>query len=218
MQTKEKIIQVATEVFNQQGFAQVSLRELAQRIGISRGNLAYHFKDKDRLLAAIAQEMWGKIEGERQKSRQFPSFQNLHNEVQLLYKIQQEYAFIFLDPHVLNHPELKETFRQQTQQFLQDNKAAIGFAIKLGNLKPEPFPGLYDQLAFSTWMLSFFWIHQQVVRGKQVGEDGEKLVWSLLLPHFTKKGLASFKDYFGEPYFESLGDFMNLDLSIPIHF
>ena len=104
MDTKDKIIQSATKMFNAKGYAAVTLYELAQNIGISRGNLIYHFKDKDILLKAIATQLWGKMEKERSKARNFPSFENLHNEVQLYYKFQKEYAFIFLDTHVLSHP------------------------------------------------------------------------------------------------------------------
>ena len=216
--TKEIIIQAATQTFNKYGFGVVSLHELAQKIGISRGNLTYHFKDKEVLLEAIANEMWQKIETQRNQSRQFPSFQNLHNEVQLYYRFQKEYAFIFLDTHVLNHPLIKKRFREITQQTIQDNKAAIAFAIKMGNMKPEPLPGIYANIAFITWMLSFFWLSQQIIRGEKPREDGEKMIWSILVPHFTEKGIESFKAFFGDNYYESLGPSFEADLNTLINF
>ena len=216
--TKEKILSAATQSFNQQSFGAVSLHELAQRLGISRGNLTYHFKDKEVLLEAIANEMWSKIETQRNQSRQFPSFQNLHNEVQLYYKFQKEYAFIFLDTHVLNHSVIKEKFRQITQQTIKDNKAAIAFSIKMGNMKPEPIPGMYSNIAFITWMLTFFWLSQQIIRGKKTKEDGEKMIWSILIPHFTEKGTQSFKAFFGDDYYKSLGPSFEADLNTLISF
>ena len=216
--TKEKIMATATKSFNQNGFGAVTLHELAQTLGMSRGNLAYHFKDKNTLLEAIAAEMWAKIEASRNKSRQFPSFENLHNEVQLYYRFQKEYAFIFLDTHVLNHPTIKQKFRELTAQTIADNKAAIAFSIKIGNLKPEPVSGLYHNIALITWMLTFFWLPQQIIRGEKTGEDGEKMIWSILLPHFTDKGIQSFKSFFGADYFESLGEPFEIDLSSLVTF
>jgi AcrR family transcriptional regulator len=216
--TREKIISVAIKCFNKESYGAVSLHELAKATGISRGNLTYHFKDKDILLQAIAEQMWTKIQIERNKSRQLPSFQNLHNEVQLYYKFQKEYAFIFLDPHVLNHPIIKKQFREMTAQTIEDNKAALAFSIRLGNLKPEPVPGTYSNIAFITWMLTFFWLAQQIIRGEKTGEDGEKMIWSILIPHFTEKGLKSFKSFFGEDYFNSLGEAFEVDLTSLIEF
>jgi len=218
MTTKEKIIKAATDLFNQSGFSAISLFELAQHIGMSRGNLTYHFKDKDALLEATAQQMWSKIEAERNKSRRFPSFENLHNEVQLYYHFQKEYAFIFLDTHVLNHPIIKEQFRKMTEQTIRDNKAAIAFSIQLGNLKPEPVPGTYHNISFLAWMITFYWLPQQIIRGEQTKEDGEKLIWTILMPHFTTKGVESFKAFFGEGYFNSLGDSFEEDLGEIISF
>ena len=193
--TKDKIIAAATKSFNQNSFGAVTLHELAQGMGISRGNLTYHFKDKDVLLEAIADEMWAKMAIQRNQSRQFPSFENVHNEVQLYYKFQKEYAFIFLDTHVLNHPIIKKKFRKITEQTILDIKASIAFSIKIGNLKPEPLPGLYANIAFIAWMVTFFWLSQQIIRGEKTGEDGEKMIWSILIPHFTARGLQAFKAY-----------------------
>jgi AcrR family transcriptional regulator len=218
MTTKEKIIQQATLQFNQFGFSAVSLFELSQKMEMSRGNLAYHFKDKNFLLEAIANEMWSKIETERNKSRKFPSFENLHNEVQLYYHFQKEYAFIFLDTHVLNHPVIKQKFREMTEQTIADNKAAIAFSIKLGNLKPEVIPGTYHNIAFMAWMVSFYWLPQQIIRGEKKKEDGEKLIWTMLLPYFTQKGIESFKAFFGEQYLGNLGDSFESDMNKLISF
>lgn len=218
LSTKDKILQKAIRYFNRKGYGSITLFELAKELGMSRGNLAYHFKDKDTLLKAITEEMWNLIKTERNKSRKLPSFENLHNEVQLYYKFQKKYAFIFLDPHVLNHPLVKEQFREMTVQTLADNKAAIAFSIKLGNLKPEPVTGLYNNIAFIAWMLTFFWLPQQIIRGEKTEEDGEKMIWSILVPHFTEKGIQSFINFFGKPFYQNLGEPFQMDLEQMISF
>jgi len=216
--TKIKIINRAKQLFNKKGFASMSLFEIANDLGMSRGNLTYHFKDKDILLYTIAEEMWSKIKTEREKSVILPSFKNLHNEVQLYYKYQKEYAFIFLDRHVLNHPQVKKQFRQMTKQSITQNKHIIAFSLEVGNMKPEPFPGLYNNLSTITWMLTFFWLPQQVIRGEKKQEDGEKLIWSVLLPHLTNKGIRNFKKFFGQEYLDSLGQPFELDIESLISF
>lgn len=218
MATRQRIIQEATAYFNQAGFGATSFLELANALGMSRGNLTYHFKDKDVLLEAIVEEMWTQMDQERVKSRQLPSFENLHNEVQLYYRLQRTYAFIFLDSLVLNHPVLKDRFRSITAQAIEDNKAIIAFAVQLGNMQPEAIAGTYNNIAFVTWMLTFFWLPQQIIRGEKTGEDGEKMIWSMLLPHFTEKGVSSFKAFFGEAYYQNLGEPFSFQLDQFISF
>ena len=131
MKTREKIMNEATKAFNKSGFSAVNLFELANTLGISRGNLTYHFKDKESLLKGISDQMWDKIEKERAKSRQLPSFENLHNEVQLYFKFQKQYSFIFQDPHVLNNQMLRKKFKEMTSHFINDIKAGIAFSISI---------------------------------------------------------------------------------------
>ncbi len=205
MNTKQKIISTSIKYFNQHGFTAVSLNEIAVHLDMTRGNLAYHYKTKDDLLKAITDAMWKKIAAERDKSRALPSFENLHNEVQLYYRFQKEYAFIFLDSQVMKHPMIIKKFREMTKETILDNKKAIAFAISRGNMKPEPFKGAYHNIALLVWMIAFFWSAQKVIRGDQSKEDGEALIWSILLPHFTEKGIKSMTAFFGKDYLKNLG-------------
>lgn len=213
MGTKEKILKQATLLFNQAGFGGVNLLELARHLEMSRGNLTYHFPNKDALLQAISEEMWEKLEQERKRARQLPSFENLHLEAKLIYQIQKEYAFIFLDRHVLNHSALKQKFREMAAAGIEDNKAIMAFSIEMGNMKQESFQGQYHNLAMISWMLTYFWLPQQVFRGEKNKEDGQKLIWTILLPHFTAKGMKRFKAFFGKEYLENLGPPFELDIN-----
>ncbi|WP_299466517.1 TetR/AcrR family transcriptional regulator [uncultured Microscilla sp.] len=216
--TRDKIIAYATKCFNQEGFGAITIQELANRLEMSRGNLTYYFKTKDDLLEAIVNEMWTRLDEELNKRRTLPSFENLHNTAKVYYRIQKEYSFIFLDQHVLKHELVKGKFREQTKKSIHDNKAALAFAIKLGNLKPEPVPGMYNNIAFITWMMPFYWLNQQIIRGEKTEEDAEKMIWSILLPHFTEKGVSSFIKFFGKEYYESLGESFSVDLDSLISF
>lgn len=53
MDTREKIAAAADELFYRQGFAATPFADIADVIGISRGNFYYHFKTKDEILAAV---------------------------------------------------------------------------------------------------------------------------------------------------------------------
>ncbi len=206
MKTKEKILRASIKLFNENGFGAVNLEELAQVLEISRGNLTYHFKNKNDLLEVIIQEMWEKIAAEKEKTLQVPSFQNMHNQTQMYHSFQNEYAFVFLDIHVQNHPLVKDQFKAMIEKTINDFYKMIAMGIQIGTVKKETIPGTYRSLALSVWMVSFYWLSQQTTRDKTNAKEGEKVMWGLILPHLTRKGVTGFKDYFGEAFYEKLGD------------
>ncbi len=214
MNTKQKIIQTATQVFNKKGYSSVNLKELAQVLGISRGNLTYHFATKNELLETIVKGMWEEIAIAKAKTMQVPSFANMHNQTRLYHKFQKEYAFIFLDTHVQNHPFVKEQLKAMIEKTIKDFHKMIALGIQVGTVKEETIPGTYRSLVLSVWMVSFYWLSQQTTREKadeENGENGEKVIWNLILPHLTQKGLDGFKEYFGEAYYKKLGEAFNVN-------
>jgi len=212
MKRKDKIIDAARLAFNDKGYGAVNLLELAQIMSISRGNLTYHFKNKDELLQAIVDEMWHKIERESKIVRELPSFENLHREVKMYLSIQKEYSFIYLDSQITTHPAVQDKIRTMIKQSIESHMHSIAFAIQLGNIKPEPFAGAYRSLAFSTWMVGYYWLSQKTLRGDSEPLDPEKIAWGMILPHMTEKGVASFKKYYGDSYFNHIGEPLNIDL------
>lgn len=213
MDTKEKIIEVGKQLFNEKGYGAVSIQDIANALEVNRRNIAYHFNSTEALLEVIAAEMWDKLDLERQKRRDFPSFENLNNEVNLYYSFQKEYAFIFNDLHVIKHPLLEEKFRAFCLTTIRDNETAIAFAIKLGNMKTEPFPGAYYNLSLAIWVLALFWLPQQSIRKVDDPKEVGRVIWSLILPHFTPKGIESFKAFFGEDYYNTIGAPFKVDVS-----
>lgn len=219
--TRQRIIDKAIELFNENGFASVTLFQIAGSLNMTRGNLTYHFKDKDNLLIAISDEFWAKLDIEKNKTRLLPSFENLHNEVQLFYSFQKRYTFFFMDYHVISHPAIRQKFKDSMQKNVKEIKATIAFAISAGNMHPEPYEGMYHNLAFNTWMVSFYWLNQQMFRdeeSKASSKDGEMKIWSMLLPHLTKKGLKAFRKFFGDDYLKKMGKSFNSDIAEYVRF
>jgi len=51
--TRERILDVAQELFTQKGFDGTSLREIAEKLGVTKAALYYHFASKDQILMAL---------------------------------------------------------------------------------------------------------------------------------------------------------------------
>lgn len=52
-QTRGQIVGAADQLFYEQGFEHTSFSQIAEAVGISRGNFYYHFKSKDEILDAV---------------------------------------------------------------------------------------------------------------------------------------------------------------------
>jgi AcrR family transcriptional regulator len=54
--TRARILQVALELFTEQGYDKTSLREIAERLGVTKAALYYHFKSKEDIFRAILED------------------------------------------------------------------------------------------------------------------------------------------------------------------
>ncbi len=54
--TRERIQSVALELFAQQGYEKTSLREIAERLGVTKAALYYHFKSKEDIVRSFTED------------------------------------------------------------------------------------------------------------------------------------------------------------------
>ncbi|NOQ13726.1 MAG: TetR family transcriptional regulator [Methyloprofundus sp.] len=52
-QTRSNIIKSANKLFYQQGFHKTAFSDIVQEVGLSKGNITYHFKSKEDILTAV---------------------------------------------------------------------------------------------------------------------------------------------------------------------
>jgi AcrR family transcriptional regulator len=60
--TRERILDVARELFTDQGYDVTSLREIADRLGFTKAALYYHFQSKEQILQALLAPIDGVVD------------------------------------------------------------------------------------------------------------------------------------------------------------
>jgi AcrR family transcriptional regulator len=60
--TRQDILQVALELFTERGYARTSLREIAERLGISKAAVYYHFRAKEELVSELTRPWLARLE------------------------------------------------------------------------------------------------------------------------------------------------------------
>ena len=66
--TRERILEMARELFNEQGEANVTLAQIGERLGISEGNVWYHFHTKQDVIFALFTELQTHIKANQQRN------------------------------------------------------------------------------------------------------------------------------------------------------
>src|SRR5579862_4130557 len=60
--TRAQAQQVALELFAEQGYEKTSLREIAERLGVTKAALYYHFKSKEDIVHSLLDDYFGKVD------------------------------------------------------------------------------------------------------------------------------------------------------------
>lgn len=60
--SRAHILEAALALFSHQGYRATSIREIAERAGVSTGNVYHHFRDKDAIFKALLDQYWAAIE------------------------------------------------------------------------------------------------------------------------------------------------------------
>jgi len=209
MTTKNRILTVSIQQFNLLGYHQVTLADIAKACDMSRGNLAYHYKNKVHILNDLVVRMVTEVRTIQDQRKGFPAFTNLTLDVRTCRILQGRYKFIFRDSSVLEHKHIRRVMNIWSEVSIQRNNEAFAFGVSIGNLRPELFNGMYAQLSINAWMVAYYWVSQETVRDIKKGEEAEKMIWATIIPHFTDKGLRAFEAYYGKSYMSKMGKPIN---------
>ncbi len=204
MSTKEKILISSQKYFNQYGFGAPTLQQVAQKVGISRGNLTYYFKDKEVLLEALVHKMWEEYQQGQIQATQFPSWNIIKKTMRVLHTIQKDYSFIFFDKQIFINPIVQEIIQEIERDSIKTQMSMFSFSIQIGNMKKEPTPGIYHNICKAIWMSAFYW-HVSATYHQERKGQWDDIMWCLLYPHFTKKGIKAFTARFGKNYIQKIG-------------
>ncbi|MER6673915.1 TetR/AcrR family transcriptional regulator [Streptomyces sp. NPDC000983] len=83
--TRQRIQDVALELFAEQGYEKTSLREIAERLDVTKAALYYHFKTKEEIIVSLFEDLTRPIEELVEWGRQQPHTLETKQEIVRLY-------------------------------------------------------------------------------------------------------------------------------------
>ena len=197
MTTKQKIIAASIKLFNEHGLTNVRLQQIADEVGISVGNLAYHYYSKEAIVNEMDRQLSELIEPIIDASTSFPNLMDFDTQLARFYHLVMNYSFYFLDLLEIkrNYPKLYEKRKIYIHQIISQIENWCKLKKQQGILQAEPRPRHYKIIAHAIWMIITFYTTQPIDHGQP--EDSERvfkeMVWSLVLPHLSEAGRMEFE-------------------------
>ncbi|MFI2617687.1 TetR/AcrR family transcriptional regulator [Streptomyces sp. NPDC018584] len=137
--TRQRIQDVALALFAEQGYEKTSLREIAERLEVTKAALYYHFKTKEDILNSIFEDLTRPIDELIEWGHQQPQPPSLDIRKQVL----RRYSEILVDAAPLFR------FMQENQATVRDLKTGESFRdrmIRLYDILKDPGAPMADQV------------------------------------------------------------------------
>ncbi|MHB8057558.1 MAG: TetR/AcrR family transcriptional regulator [Desulfuromonadaceae bacterium] len=193
MKTRDKIINTSIQLFNEQGTKAVSTNHIATAIGMSPGNLYYHFRNKEDIIRAIFEQMdaYGLEKYQIILNKYQPgSIEAMEQTFIMIQEYNWRYRFFKreLTALIMNDPLLKERFHSTNSQMLGMIRDTIDCGIANGSIKTmaDTEKGSF---ADTIWLVALFWLNYLEVGGEEVNEStlrrGNAVLRTVLQPYLT---------------------------------
>ena len=194
--TKERIVNSTLQLLNEIGLKNIRLQNIADRVGISVGNLAYHFADFSQLFHLITTktlERLNPISGKWDSSVYFIDFDN---KLTQYYHLMVEYKYYFIDAVEIKrtYPEIfkkRTEYRDRFKKSLKNlfkSKAKDHFLCFENELELE-------ELCDKIWNTSSLWMIEKELDKNAISNDlsFRKIIWNHINVYFSEEGRMEFE-------------------------
>lgn len=198
MTTKDRILEKSLQVFNEQGVDNVTVRTIAGEMGISHGNLCYHFPNTDAIIERLYDQLVERLNVGIDGISTLPTLtMGLLRELsRLSFELLYEYRFLLRDfAGIMRRiPALAERHRALLKRRKESFRLIVGQMRAYGWYKPEPYEGYNEHLLDQLFIIGDFWLASADVLYQ--GPENKKLdhylaiFQALLVPMLTEKGVA----------------------------
>jgi AcrR family transcriptional regulator len=185
-QTKNNIIQKAIDLFNEHGTAAVSLNSLAVALGISTGNLQYHYHNKEEILRAILEIMfndWNAVYQEMDTA----SFttDTLRHTLRINFDLVWKYRFFYRELTALlrNDDILANRYAAIQEQRLAEQEMLTKQMTRSSGARPMTKLELHNMVLIG-WVLSNSWLSYVESTGRPVDETVMDDAVEVLIQHY----------------------------------
>jgi AcrR family transcriptional regulator len=205
-QTRKRILETTLALYNDLGEPNVSTTLIATEVGISAGNLHYHFRKKDQLIAALLEQFVGEVEDllppETWRARDVEDAWFL---LHVIFETILKYRFLFRDLSGIMSRDRRAGHRL-TAVFARAVDTSRGICLGLAESgQLEATPAEIEALARNVTVLTLYWLSFDTVRNPRRDQPGDAIaagvyqVLMLVAPFMKVTGRANL-EYLASQY------------------
>ncbi|MCB0572115.1 MAG: TetR family transcriptional regulator, partial [Phaeodactylibacter sp.] len=178
---------------------QATLRSIADEVGISHGNLCYHFRNTDALIEALYGRLVAEIDEQVFQRYAEINLDNMASSVETTYRLLYKYRFLLADlvPITRRIGSLRGQFRELMRLRRTQFHEAFRQLIGQGMMREEWAPGLYGHLITNMLILGDNWIPNAEIHFDEKGEAVVRYYveafLAMIIPYLTEAGLAKYR-------------------------
>ncbi len=199
--TKELILNTALALFNTEGLSKVTLRTIANTMGISQGNLTYHYKKREAIIEALYFRLVSRIE-EKMAENPTPKIElkTLFGISTIIMESFFEYRFFMLDfvQIMRENAPIKAHYSQLTLRREEQFVALFQLLVADGVLQQEILPNEYLYLYKRFQILGDFWISSATVTKesltKEMLQEYSTIINQAIFPYLTDIGKKQYHE------------------------
>lgn len=194
--TKQRILEAALQLFNEAGFVNVRLQQIAEQANMSVGNMVYHYSNKEQILLGIYLQIRQAQETLLSDISLSPIFENFDYFIRETFHLQRQHTFFYLD--LLEVFRASETIKNYIQQHIHWQQMQVELLLQFnqarGAIKEDSDNFSAGMLAGRIRHTMDSWHTWQLIEGKKTTDfvAYRKAVWSILQPFFTTMGQQEF--------------------------
>jgi AcrR family transcriptional regulator len=168
--TQFRILQAALELFNEHGTAPVSANRIAERCGISKGNLQYHFRNKRQIICALFQQAIDEMDSGWYRDHLAPTLEHMAamfvRQLQLILK----YRFFYREMADLlrQDPELRKRFADNRERRLRELEKFMLALQARGLMRFPADPRRLRAIIDVTWIVNENWLNYMDYHDREV--------------------------------------------------
>jgi AcrR family transcriptional regulator len=189
MNTRERILATALRLFNESGTAPVSTNHIADALGISPGNLYYHFRNKEEITRALFEQQFARWDAVYTlPNDRMPTLIDLQALVRATFHTAWQYRFMYRELIALLRRDelLQRRWVEIRTRGFSGFRELVDLFVAAGVLRVPYDPAVVTRLAELCWLISEFWLASVEVSGETVDtaqmERGIALMLQVLDP------------------------------------
>lgn len=207
MKTKDRILLVSLDLFNQDGATEVTTNDIAKALKMSPGNLYFHYKNKEQIIREIFKKMmletqtiWRPQAKKAKRKEHFHLADFVEKNLQLYWK----YRFFHREMYILRKKdaELSKLWHRHLRKIsvlmviLYKHWEKSGYMVKIQSREEMEF---LAELLFviSNSFMQFFETRDRGAEPRpKTFEKAQKHIMRMLIPYLSEETKKDFEKYF----------------------